>query len=118
MVYAFTETEAPSRWYTLIPGVPSPQQERDYISDLTRIAPEYIVLTNRYTGEYGPAYFGIDYDRQIGRSIETNYRVVGQFGYFRRDGTRTLAALLYQRRWGSSDVNHAPTVNSRYNGQQ
>lgn len=44
----------------------------------------YIVLTNRYTGEHGPAYFGIDYDRKVYVWIEANYRVAGQFSDFRR----------------------------------
>jgi hypothetical protein len=118
IVYAFTGTEAPSRWYTLIPGSPSPDQERDYISDLRRFAPDYIVLTNRYTGEYGPAYFGIDYDRRIVDWIEANYRITSQFGYFRRDRSRILAALLYQRRRESPDVSHAPSLNSSYIGQK
>jgi hypothetical protein len=111
MVYAFTGTEAPSRWYTLVPGCPSPEQERDYISDLRRVTPDYIILTNRYTGEYGPAYFGIDYDRQILHWIEGNYQITSQFGHFRRDRSRRLAALLYQRLRASPDRSHAPEIN-------
>lgn len=106
MIYAFTGTKAPSRWYTLVPGCPSPDQERDYISDLKHSSPDYIILTNRYTGEYGPAYFGIDYDRQIFHWIEANYQTSDQFGYFRRDRSRTLAALLYQRRASPDVVKH------------
>lgn len=111
MVYAFTGMEAPSRWYTLVPGCPSPQQEQDYISDLKHVAPDYIILTNRYTGEYGPAYFGIDYDRQIVHWIETNYRIDRQFDSFRRDRSRTLAALLYERLRRSPSVSSAPAIN-------
>jgi hypothetical protein len=98
MIYALTEAEAPSRWYTIIPGAPSPSEEASYIIDIERNNPEYIILSNRYTGEYGPAYFGIDYDQRILRWVEAKYCVVGQFGRFRRDGSRFLTALLYQRR--------------------
>jgi hypothetical protein len=97
MVYALTGTEAPSRWYTFFPGCPSPGDEESYIRDLDRVKPNYIILTNRYTGEYGPAYFGIDYDRRILGWIETNYSKVGEFGDFRRDGERLMAALLYEK---------------------
>ncbi len=96
-MYAFTGTEAPSRWYLLIPGTLSSQEEQDYIADLRRTDPDYIVFTNRNYVEYGAAYFGIDYDQKIYRWIEANYRVAGEFGRFRRDGSRLLAALLYKR---------------------
>ena len=97
MIYALTGTTAPSRWYTTIAGYMSPEQERVYIADLERSAPDYIILTNRYS-ELGVPYFGIDYARDTYRWIETNYRLTGQFGRFRRDGSNQLAALLYQRR--------------------
>ena len=97
MIYAFTGTEAPSRWYTTIDGYMSPQQEDAYITELQHSTPDYIVLTNRYS-ELGSPYFGIDYARKTYRWIEANYQFRGRFGHFRRDGSRDLAALLYQRR--------------------
>jgi hypothetical protein len=97
MIYALTGTEAPTRWYTTIDGYLSPQQEEAYITALQRGAPDYIVLTNRYS-ELGSPYFGIDYARKTYRWIEDNYQLTGQFGQFRRDGSPELAALLYQRR--------------------
>jgi hypothetical protein len=99
MFYALTGTEAPSRWYNVLPGFVSPAQEDDYISDLSRAAPEYILLTSRKTPEYGADYFGIDYNQRIYNWIQSNYRLAGQFGRFRRDETGgTLAALIYRRR--------------------
>ena len=98
MIYALTGTEAPSRWETIIPGVLSPSQEEDYIADLARANAAYILVTNRKTSEYGAPYFGIDYDRKIYQWIETNYRIVGEFGLFHRDVSQGWAALLYQRR--------------------
>jgi hypothetical protein len=97
MIYAFTGTEAPSRWYTTIDGYMSRPQEESYITELQRGAPDYIVVTNRYS-ELGSPYFGIDYARQTYAWIEAHYQVTGQFGHFRRDGSHELAALLYQRR--------------------
>lgn len=103
MLYAFTGTEAPSRWYTTIAGYLSPAQEEGYIVDLKRGNPDYIVLTNRSTPETNAPYFGMDYDRKIYRWIQANYRVTGQFGQFSRHGNPQLAALLYQRRASSNE---------------
>jgi hypothetical protein len=86
-----------------VPGFLSAVGEDAYITDLNRASPDYILLTARKTVEYGAAYFGIDYDQKIYHWIELNYRIVGEFGRFRRDDSGAipqgpLAALLYQRR--------------------
>jgi hypothetical protein len=95
-MYAFSGTEAPSRWGALTPGILSPRQEEDYIADLRRARPSYIILTNRRTGEYGPARFGIDYSQEIYRRIDARYFIASQFGdCSRNDGLR---AILYRRR--------------------
>ncbi len=102
MLYALTGTEAPSRWYTLLPGYLSPAGEDAYIAGLNRAAPDYILLTARNSFEYGADYFGIDYDQKIHHWIESNYRVVREFGRFQLDERAStvapMAALLYQRR--------------------
>jgi hypothetical protein len=98
MLYALTGTEAPNRWYTLLPGYLSAGGEDAYIGDLKRAAPDYILVTARNSIEYGAAYFGIDYDQKIYHWIESNYRVTREFGHFRRDpNSNVFAALLYQR---------------------
>lgn len=98
MFYALAGTEAPTRWYTLLPGVLSPEAERKYIVEVQMHAPRYIILTARCTKEYAAPYFGIDYNRQIFQWIERNYRVVKEVGDFRRDGTISMAALIYERK--------------------
>jgi hypothetical protein len=104
MLYALTGTQAPSRWFTLLPGLLSPSQEDTYIADLNTARPEYILLTGRKTAEYGAAYFGIDYDQKIYHWIEANYHVAGQFGRFRRDGSGSrLAAMLYEKERSGHD---------------
>lgn len=103
IIYALTGTEAPSRWFTIIPGALSPSMEDDYIADVRLLNPEYIILTDRYTANYGAAYFGLDYDPKIYQWMTTDYAVVGKFGKFRRDGGRRLAAVLYQRREHTAD---------------
>ena len=99
ILYALTGTEAPGRWYFVVPGILSPEQERVFLDDLNRAAPDFILVTSRRTSEYGADYFGIDYDQKIYQWIESNYRLAGRLGPFRRDrGGSNLAALLYQRR--------------------
>jgi len=96
--YALAGTDAPSRWYTVLPGFLSPAQEDSFVADLNRAAPQYILLTARDSPEYGARSFGIDYDQKIFHWIEANYRVTGEFGHFHRDVIRpSLAALLYQK---------------------
>jgi hypothetical protein len=104
--YALTGTEAPNRWYTVLPGYLSPTREDAYIADLSRAAPDYILLTARNSTEYGVDYFGIDYDQKIYQWIESNYLFAGEFGRFHGDESLSIvkaalapfAALLYQRR--------------------
>jgi len=102
MLYALTGTEAPNRWYTLLPGYLSQAGEDAYVRDLKRAAPDYILVTARNSIEYDAPYFGIDYDQKIYHWIESNYRVTREFGRFHRDASGSviqapLAALLYQR---------------------
>lgn len=98
MFYAFAGTEAPSRWFTLLPGLLSPAQEDTYIADLNSSGPEYILVTGRRTHEYGADYFGIDYNKKVYQWIESNYRVVGTFGRFTRDeNSSPMAALVYEK---------------------
>jgi hypothetical protein len=105
MLYAFAGTEAPSRWFTLLPGLLSPSQEDNYISDLRRTDPAYIAVTARNTSEHGAPYFGVDYNQKILRWIEANYVVDREFGRFRRDGSRVFVAQLYRRRDLSEPAN-------------
>jgi hypothetical protein len=103
MLYALGDIEAPDRWYMVVPGILSPGQEEVLLTDLNRSQPDYILITSRKTTEYGADYFGVDYDQKIYQWIESNYRIAGQFGRFRRDDSGSamqapLAALVYQRR--------------------
>ena len=96
-MYALTDTEAPNRWYTLLPGFLSTQQERDYVAGLERDEPEYVIVTARNYSEYGAPHFGIDFDRTIFNWINTNYRMVEQVGDFPTDDNQALAIHIYRR---------------------
>jgi hypothetical protein len=109
IMYAFTGTEAPSRWYSIVVTYLSPEQEEGYIADLNRDTPDYVVECNWLPDRHGTAFgedFGKDYDRKIYRWIQANYRVAGEFGHFQIGNSRSLVALLYQRRIEPSPVTH------------
>jgi Dolichyl-phosphate-mannose-protein mannosyltransferase len=97
IMYALTDTEAPSRWYTLLPGFLSTQQEQDYVDELERSEPEYVIVTARNFEEYGSPRFGIDFDRGIFRWLNANYRVIDQVGDFPMGDRQALAAYVYRR---------------------
>ena len=46
-------------------GRPSAANEEAVLSDLRRSRPSAIVICRRYTSEYGPGEFGIDYGRSL-----------------------------------------------------
>jgi hypothetical protein len=97
IMYALTDTEAPGRWYTLLPGFLSKQQEQDYTRELERSEPEYVIVTARNFEEYGSPRFGVDFDRGIFEWITTNYRAIEQIGDFPVGDRQALAAHLYRR---------------------
>jgi hypothetical protein len=97
-LYALSETEAPGRWYTLLPGFLSAEEERDYVNDLERYHPDFILVTARNYQEYGSPHFGIDFDREIMRWITAGYRIVGKVGEFPTGDHQALAMHIYSRK--------------------
>jgi hypothetical protein len=98
-LYFFTDTLAPTRWYGLQPGVLEPEgREREYVAQLEKEDIDYILLSNRKTGEYGLPDFGVDYCRTVYHWIEQNYEVVGEFGRFVGGTEDDYGVLIYQRR--------------------
>jgi hypothetical protein len=98
ILYAVTNTEAPSRWYDLAPpGVLSPAQEELYISDLSYAIPKFILYCNWPASKHGHPYFGIDYDQRVYGWITENYRLADNIGDFRMDQPRKLSALVFER---------------------
>jgi Dolichyl-phosphate-mannose-protein mannosyltransferase len=100
MMYAFTRTEAPSRWYNIDITCLSLKQEEKYVETLTGNMPDYVIECNWRPAIRGTAFyvvFGKDYDQKIFQWIETNYHTVEEFGRFRRDENQPLTALVYRR---------------------
>jgi hypothetical protein len=106
IMYAFAATEAPSRWYSVVVGYMSPDQEEGYVAELGRARPDYVIYCNRLLSRIWNPVFGKDYDRKIYNWMDTNYKVVEEFGHFQADSDMALAALLYQRGDEPSRANH------------
>jgi hypothetical protein len=110
MLYVFSDSEAPSRWYSLAPGLLSPDDEQEYVRELIAANVDIILLSNRSTFEYGVPYFGIHYAQPIYDWILANYHAVGEFGRFdwahrahARPEFPPFAMLVYVRGTGGGD---------------
>src|SRR5207302_6426415 len=80
-LYVFAGMEAPSRWYSLVPGYLAPEQEQEFINEVASTQLQYVLIANRSLTEYGVRGFMNDgYNHSIYRWILANYVKVGQFG--------------------------------------
>jgi hypothetical protein len=79
-LYVFAGMEAPSRWYSLLPGYIDPAKEGEFIRDLVASNVSYVLISNRAVSEYGVDSFGIGYDQPIYKWLMDNYQKVDQFG--------------------------------------
>jgi hypothetical protein len=79
-LYVFAGTQAPTRWYSLLPGMVAPGQEQEYIDEAVSNNVRYILISNRTIPEYGVAPFGSGYDQAIYKWITANFKKVGRFG--------------------------------------
>ena len=80
-LYVFAGMEAPSRWYSLVPGYLAPEQEQEFINEVASNQVQYVLIANRNLAEYGVQGFLNDgYNHSIYRWIMENYVKVGQFG--------------------------------------
>jgi hypothetical protein len=80
-LYTFAGMEAPSRWYGLVPGYVSPDQEQQYIDEVAANHVRYVLISNRIVSEYKvPGFAQGGYNPTIYKWIMANYVKVGQFG--------------------------------------
>ncbi len=98
MMYAMTDTEAPSRWYEVTPGMLGDDEEKKFISDAEAGHVDYVIVTNRSTYEYGVPYFGLDWAQGLYAWIVGNFEQVGEIGSLTRKPDAPFAALIYKRR--------------------
>jgi hypothetical protein len=67
--------------YSLVPGYVAPDQEQQYIDQISASHVRYVLIANRILTEYHVAGFANGgYNPQIYQFIMANYQKVGQFG--------------------------------------
>jgi hypothetical protein len=80
-LYVFAGLDAPSRWYSLVPGYVAPDQEQQYIDEVASNHVRYVLIANRILVEYHVFGFANGgYNKGIYDWIMANYVKVGQFG--------------------------------------
>jgi ADP-heptose:LPS heptosyltransferase len=79
-LYVFAGMEAPSRWYSLVPGYVAPEQEQEYINEVASNHVRYVLIANRGVREYRVRDFADGgYNQAIHEWILANFVRDGQF---------------------------------------
>jgi ADP-heptose:LPS heptosyltransferase len=79
-LYVFAGMEAPSRWYSLVPGYVAPEQEQQYVDEVASNHVRYVLLSNRFMPEYKLRRFADgSYNQTIYRWVMENFEKDGQF---------------------------------------
>jgi hypothetical protein len=79
-LYIFAGMEAPSRWYSLVPGYVAPEQEQEYINEVVSNHVRYVLIANRGVREYRVRDFADGgYNQAIHEWILANFVRDGQF---------------------------------------
>jgi hypothetical protein len=80
-LYTFAGMDAPTRWYSLVPGYVAPEEEQQYIDEVASNHVRYVLISNRIVTEYHLKGFANGgYNLSIYQWIMTNFVKVGQFG--------------------------------------
>ena len=114
ILYAFSGSESPTRWYEAVPGILSPDDEREFINQAQSYGVDYVLISSRSFPEYGATYFGRSYCQEMYSWILNDYKLVGQFGEF-RPWSGQFAMLVYQKR-GQRSTNTEQMMFDRLNG--
>jgi hypothetical protein len=98
-LYVFAGMEAPSRWYALVPGYVSPDQEQQYIDEVAANHVRYVLIANRSVMEYNVHGFAQGgYNLAIYNWIMANYTKVGQFGPLPHAAYPPYIVWIYERK--------------------
>ena len=98
-LYVYAGMEAPSRWYSLVPGYVAPDQEQQYIDEVASNHLRYVLIANRILTEYNVWGFANGgYNPTIYRWIMANYVKIGQFGPTSKATYPPFIMWVYERR--------------------
>ncbi len=104
MVNYLTRRRNPAKWFDFTPVLVSMDEARMH-ADLEAARPEYVVLVERPTEEFGAANFGADYGLELRDWIVRNYAPVRHFGA-RLFSFRGFGLTIARR----SDLGEAPSA--------
>jgi len=97
-LYVFAGMQAPSRWYSLLPGVLPPDREPEFLQEIAANQVRYVLIANRAMPEFGPIYFGHGYNDGVYRWITENYVRVGQFGPLPNEPSTPYIMWVYEKK--------------------
>jgi hypothetical protein len=98
-LYVFAGMEAPSRWYSLVPGYVAPEHEQQYIDELQSNHVRYVLIANHIWVEYKVNGFANGgYNLPIYQWIMANYVKVGQFGPLPDANYPPYTVWIYERK--------------------
>ena len=109
-LYVFAGMQAPSKWYSLLPGNVSPEQEPEFLREIAANQVRYVLIANRAMPELGPIYFGHGYNDSVYRWIMENYVKVGQFGPLPNEPSTPYIMWIYEKK----DAGKAPEKSQIY----
>lgn len=108
-LYVFAGLQAPSPWYSLLPGYLEPLREEEFIRDIISNDVRYVLISNRSVSEYGVGPFGIGYDQPIYQWLMDNYEKVGQFGPLAGEKSdHPYVMSIFARKSGRATTNQVP----------
>jgi hypothetical protein len=97
-LYVFAGMQAPTEWYSVLPGVVDPDHEQVFVNQATSNDVRYVLISNRSMPEYGLTTFGLGYDQSIYRWITENFHQVGQFGPLPGSPSNAYVMNIFERK--------------------
>jgi hypothetical protein len=102
-LYVFAGMQAPSKWYSLLPGVLPPAQEPEFLQEIAANQVRYVLIGNRGMPEYGPVHFGNGYNDSVYHWINENYVRVGQFGPLPNETSLPYIMWIFEKKAAEKD---------------
>ena len=94
----FAGLEAPTKWYSPLPGMVAPEQEHEFINELVANQLLYVLISNRACVEYGVlGFMNGGYNPRIHKWIMANCVKVGRFGSLKDAGYPPYTVWIFEK---------------------
>jgi hypothetical protein len=74
-----------------------PGEASAFLEELDREEVKYVALSDRNAADYGLPVFGVDYNQQVYRWLQSNFHVIRTFGDFQREDPSHWAVQVWER---------------------